>query len=99
MSSTTLRCLRSAGIAVLLAYVLTIPLPAAFDTWQRGAKAGAITAEFSLIILWTLIALVVVARRWKETTMLLRLLLLVNGTITCLLVTEAVRHVMQRSAG
>jgi len=92
----TVRIMMTSGVTILLAYAGTIMYPVAYDTWQRGAKAGAVTAECSLIILWTFIALVCAARKWKQTSLLFRLLLLVHGSVTCGLLAEVVRWAMER---
>lgn len=86
------RGITTAGIAIFVAYILSIALRFQYDSWSRGLQAGMVTAAISLEILWVLAAAILAAARWRHTSTAFRVMLTLNAAISVLLIGDTIAH-------
>jgi hypothetical protein len=81
------RVVETMGVAILIAFVSSAFLLALSptDTGQRGLAFGAVSAASCLEVLWVLAALFVLVSRWRTSTLMLKMVFVLNGAIVVLL--------------
>jgi hypothetical protein len=95
-SSRFLKVFTTAGLTIFLAFLASRELivTAPFDSGQRGAGHGALSAAVSLDILWVLVAIPVVLRRRREIRGTFWLVFVPNTLLALLAVVDVVKHAL-----
>jgi len=78
------RFLTTSGFLLLVALPATILSLPEGDHWGYRVQDWAGRVEFYLVPIWTFAAFLEAVRRWKETKLLFRLLMVVYGALMCL---------------
>lgn len=86
------RYLTFAGFVILAAFIVAVLMPFQFDTSSRELKTGVVTATFGLEVLWFVLGMIVVLKRWRSTSSRFRVILALNGLAFALIIVETFRE-------